>query len=186
MWVVFFSPLRVRALYAPDYRKSPFKISQRIEIIIKNHVDQSRRVSSFYSNHRIDSMTLSDKRRARATRRRWKGWRGRADRHKIRWWILAKGCCCRRVREEERARRKGKGFASTNRSVIPGAFNQSGVQPGHMVVGKIVAPFGARFRCVILTFALYRFIGEDWRYRGDLWNLKQPPLRPWNRFFLCR
>lgn len=73
--------------------------------------------------------------------------------------MLAKGCCYRVGGEGTPKGQKGSprpiGLTEPTRSTNPGA------QQGHAVVGKIAAPLGAQFRCVILTLALYQFVDED-------------------------
>jgi len=73
-------PLCARALatYA-DRCKSPWKVARRIEIIIKNRADQSRRVSpvSSKSANRFRAIIRRPRSRARDEGGSVKGWRGR-------------------------------------------------------------------------------------------------------------
>lgn len=86
--------------------------------------------------------------------------------------MLAKGC---------RRRARGEGTLKGQRVLLRQSARRkrrarpiAGAQPGHVVEGEVGAPsLGARFRCVILTFALYRSVGKD--RRGDL---RLSSLRP--------
>lgn len=92
---------------------------------------------------------------ARSSERRRKGWRGRLV---IRYDDgCSKGCL---ARWRERNGPKGfPGWPIVRELGIP-TTNHRGPS-GHVVVGRIGSSLGARFRCVILTFVLYRSLDED-------------------------
>jgi len=73
--------------------------------------------------------------------------------------------CSRRVAavvgEEDTPKGQKGSPRSTNQPDVTMRPTNPRAQQDHVVVGNIGAPLGVRFRCVILTFALYQFVDED-------------------------